>query len=410
MFNILNTRILLSGATIVPAAALIIGATYAFFSDTETSSGNVLTAGAVDLLIDNESYYNGVLNEDTTWTLSDLTDQLFFDFSDVKPNDLGEDTISFHADNDYWLCAEMTLTNNDDNTCTANEQVDDLTCSEPDADLFDGELAQNINFIFWGDDGDNVLEDDELVFEEGTAEEVLDDNAIALADSATNNIGGLTGEPAPGGETVYVGKAWCFGTLTQGSLTQDNLGADSPRTPANSTGGVSCDGSLLDNSTQTDSVLADIKFTAVQSRNNAGFICGQEPTPTFTPTPTPPTISCEIADNIFASDFSNNIQGLRKDGTAVLANRSVPSSAFGAPQSTGIPVDPAVPLGSFFSLGFAHANNANTHGSIVLEFAETFFNGPGDDLQVFEVTGATTPAYPDEAVMVEVGSTSAGPW
>ena len=239
MFNILNTRILLSGATIVAAAALIIGATYAFFSDTETSSGNVLTAGAVDLLIDNESYYNGVLNEDTTWTLSDLTDQLFFDFSDVKPNDLGEDTISFHADNDYWLCAEMTLTNNDDNTCTANEQVDDLTCSEPDADLFDGELAQNINFIFWGDDGDNVLEDDELVFEEGTAEEVLDDNAIALADSATNNIGGLTGEPAPGGETVYVGKAWCFGTLTQGSLTQDNLGADSPRTPANSTGAVS---------------------------------------------------------------------------------------------------------------------------------------------------------------------------
>ena len=156
--------------------------------------------------------------------------------------------------------------------------------------------------------------------------------------------------------------------------------------------------------------MADIKFTAVQSRNNAGFICGQEPTPTFTPTPTPPTISCEIADNIFASDFSNNIQGLRKDGTAVLANRSVPSSAFGAPQSTGIPVDPAVPLGSFFSLGFAHANNANTPGSIVLEFAETFFNGPGDDLQVFEVTGATTPAYPDEAVMVEVGSTSAGPW
>ena len=36
----INSKILLSGAAITAAAALIIGATFAFFSDTETSEGN----------------------------------------------------------------------------------------------------------------------------------------------------------------------------------------------------------------------------------------------------------------------------------------------------------------------------------------------------------------------------------
>ena len=62
---------------------LVAGATGAFFSDTETSTGNTFAAGAIDLGIDNESYYNGVFNADTSWDLSDLTDQLFFDFQDI---------------------------------------------------------------------------------------------------------------------------------------------------------------------------------------------------------------------------------------------------------------------------------------------------------------------------------------
>ena len=40
-------------------------------------------------------------------------------------------------------------------------------------------------------------------------------------------------------------------------------------------------------------------------------------------------------------------------------------------------------------------------------FASPFFNQPGDDLQVFEVTGGV---YPDEIVKVEVGPTAGGPW
>lgn len=387
IINIINTRILLSSITLLAAGALVIGATFAFFSDTETSQDNTLTAGAIDLKIDNTSYYNGVLNENTSWQLNDLTDQLFFDFSDVKPGDLGEDTISLHAQNDYWLCANLTLTANDDNTCTEPELLDDATCTEPDTDLLDGELAQNINFIFWADDGDNVLETGEEVIEEGSASAVLNKN-IALADSQTNG-----GDPIIGGdnETYYIGKAWCFGTLTK-----DPVPAGEGVNPTVD-GGVTCDGSLLDNATQTDKVLADIQFDAVQARNNPDFTC--EP---------PVVVSCNTEDAIFASSFSNNDQGRRKNGTAVLANRSIPSAAFGAPQTSGADSDAGFPLGSFFSLGFPNVSPSTASASIVFGFAEPFYPNPvGPDLQVFEVTGG---AYPDEKVKIEASANPSGPW
>jgi hypothetical protein len=87
----------------------VVGATGAFFSDTELSSGNTFAAGALDLKVDNHSYYNG--NEckevtpgvfqwagnalfpvpgtpcDVSWNLTDLTVQKFFDFLDLKPGD-----------------------------------------------------------------------------------------------------------------------------------------------------------------------------------------------------------------------------------------------------------------------------------------------------------------------------------
>ena len=60
-------KILLSTALILfVGSALALGGTGAFFSDTELSSGNTFTAGAIDLKVDNESYYNGLLNPGTT--------------------------------------------------------------------------------------------------------------------------------------------------------------------------------------------------------------------------------------------------------------------------------------------------------------------------------------------------------
>ena len=389
-------RLLLSLLTIGVVTSLVFGITQAFFSDTETSQNNILAAGKLDLKIDNTSYLNHAISTTTTWGLKDLTsNDLFFNFTDLKPGDEGEDTISIHVDdNDAWACMEMSLTKDDDNTCTEPELIDDPSCNEPDDDLSDGELGSLLNFIFWTDDGDNVLEEGESVLAEGDTATVLNSNFV-LADSNENNVGGIDGDPLTGGRTYYIAKAWCFGTLTPAPLPQD--GVNDQLTPANSTGGISCDGDNLDNASQTDQLLADISFNAVQHRNNPNFLCGGQPTPTPSPSPSPTPIACITT---YASSSSNNNQGKRKDGSAVLAERSVASAMFGAPQTTGTPSDSGFPTGSFFSLGF-------TNGNIVVGFASPFFNQPGDDLQVFEVTGG---GYPDEIVKVEVGPTAGGPW
>lgn len=272
-------RIILSMALItVVVGALAYGGTNAFFSDTELSAGNTFTAGAIDLKIDNESYYNGVLNASTTWEATDLTIEKFFDFPDLKPDDFGEDTISLHVEtNDAYLCADVTLTSNDDNSQTEPESLVDANGTTT------GELAGLVNFAWWADDGDNVFEDDEEIISQGPIGElgVGGSTTIAIADSENNVWEGTPG-PIAGNETLYIGKVWCFGDLNAVPLEQDG-GPDSisPAGDNNNNqvagepedGGFSCDGSALGNESQTDSLTADVIFKAVQARHNDNFLC-----------------------------------------------------------------------------------------------------------------------------------------
>ncbi|MDA8596842.1 CalY family protein [Candidatus Pacebacteria bacterium] len=280
-------RIFLSAAFITFVVGVVsFGATKAFFNDTEVATANTFTAGDIDLQIDNESYYNGVFNEDTSWELVDLTIERFFDFDDVKPSDYGEDTISIHIDtNDAYLCANVTLTSNDENDCTEPEGEVDDSCGDPGED--EGELADLVNFLWWADDGDNVLEDDEMVISEGAIGDIGVGNTypLTLADSDTNIWNeDEAGGPAPGDETLYIGKAWCFGDIAANPIAQD--GEIDAMTPADDNddndaagepedGGISCDGSLLGNESQTDSLTADISFEAVQARHNDDFQCAE---------------------------------------------------------------------------------------------------------------------------------------
>lgn len=94
---------------------------------------------------------------------------------------------------------------------------------------------------------------------------------------------------------------------------------------------------------------------------------------------------------VWASGYSNVAQGLRKNGSAVLPDRSDPNAALGVAQSSGAAFDSPVINGSFFSLGFG--------GQITLSFANPVYNTTGDDLTIFEVTGGTS--YPAENVRVE---------
>jgi predicted ribosomally synthesized peptide with SipW-like signal peptide len=281
------SKLMMSVGIIVFGAALVIGATGAFFSDTETSNANTFTAGAIDLTVDSTQHYNHMVctagvEASTwqpepgftpevghypvtgspctgTWTATDLGAQQFWNFTDVKPGDEGENTVSLHIDsNPAWACVDVSLTKNDDVTCNDPETAaEGANCNNsiPSAD-FDGELAQNLKFAAWADDGDNIWEVNEpLLFsnQSGPASDVLGGKTYALADVTTGS------GPMPGGTTNYIGLAWCAGNQTVDTLTHT----------------ITCDGAAMGNDTQTDSMQANVAFRVVQSRNNPNFVCNQ---------------------------------------------------------------------------------------------------------------------------------------
>jgi predicted ribosomally synthesized peptide with SipW-like signal peptide len=287
--------------TIIKSALLVVGiaaiagyATYSFFSDTETSTGNTFTAGAIDLKISNTSYVSNqtdgklIASTSTTWPSDDLNnDQTtlhkFFDFADLKPGDVGEDTINLTVkNNNAWACAELSLTSNKDNDCTEPEKTNDTDCGNTDTN-WNGDLAQGIEFVWWSDDGDNVLEKGEVASKYYLGPDTIThllktgnklDLTIADADlnffDRTNKLvdSSQTVNPITGGSTHYIGKGWCFGHMT---LNPADEGTDNPI--VRGTTGFICDGTGVNNAAQTDSLTADLKFYAVQSRNNMGFLC-----------------------------------------------------------------------------------------------------------------------------------------
>ena len=269
-------RMFLSFGMLVFVAAVVAGGTGAFFSDTETSSGNVFAAGAIDLQIGNTSYYNGAEAPDMTWQLADLDDgngpndggaYLFFDYEDLKPGDWGEDTIELVVENNpAYACMDITLEGTDDNGITEPEgKAGDSTDGQGE-----GELQDYVNFIWWIDDGDNVLEDDEtstfgqttLAGLDGVTVPISDDTADSILDAPLNNDATF-----PDTETYHIGKAWCYGELTL-DLVAAGQGVDPTVDP-----GVDCDGSAVGNMSQSDIATVGLEFFAVQSRNNDGFSC-----------------------------------------------------------------------------------------------------------------------------------------
>ena len=278
-------KILLSVFSIGVVAVVAVYATQAFFSDEEKSVGNTFVAGAIDLKISNTSYgfdWNDPLapsptgvwgqNNANTWSSRDLNtcgpDQnlpcLFFSFDDLKPGDYGEDTIDIVVqDNNAWACMAFDLNGTPENGIVDPESEAGDVAGDPN----DGELQNYLNFAFWLDDGDNVYEGNEgdLLFS-GLAS-AMDGQWQAIAES---------GDPVlVGGQMYYVGKFWCFGTLTPAPVAQSDYVAP---TAANT--GFTCSGVGDQNDAQTDGIVVDVSFYAVQSRNNQSFVCSSLPTPT----------------------------------------------------------------------------------------------------------------------------------
>lgn len=238
--------ILLSLVTIAAVSGLVFGVSRAFFSDTEKSTGNTFTAGELNLLVDSQCQYGGQASDQCgTWQLKDLNPSAdrFFNFTDIKPGDWGENTVSLHVvNNDYWACLDFNNFLANGNNSLA--------------------LAHGLNFFFWNDiNGNNIYEPrgGELPLLRnliGNAGDILNNRTYILADKST-------GTPWSGGplsdstKTKYLGLAWCAGTITVD----------------NNTGAIACDGNSLGNDAQNGSLSVDIALRVVQSRNNPNFNC-----------------------------------------------------------------------------------------------------------------------------------------
>lgn len=275
-------RLLVSLITVGSVAVLALAATVAFYSDTEISADNTFTAGELDLQIDNKfAYYRDhQVESEGNWPLKDLVDEKFFDFDDVKPGDYGENTISMHVyNNDAWMCMRIDNMQNNENGCNDPESDVDGNCGNPGPG--EGELAQKLNFFAWLDEGtvdgfqgqvddekegDNVWQSaNELpLFTNtiGPASDVLNGVTYTLADSTFSVLGS---GPFEGSTTYYMGVAWCAGTLTVANPAGTGNMVVNPD--------LNCDGVGMGNNTQSDSLLADIKFYAEQHRNDADFDC-----------------------------------------------------------------------------------------------------------------------------------------
>ncbi|MFA6254645.1 MAG: TasA family protein [Patescibacteria group bacterium] len=223
-------KILISVSAIAIVAAIAIGATVAYFSDTETSAGNTFTAGAIDLTVDSTQHYNGnvcALNDqevyvwqgtdiypvpgtlcDGTWTATDLGVQKFFNFSDLKPGDSGENTISLHVNNnDAWLRLVIDDVTDNDNTLTEPE-------ASVDTDgLTSGELRENLIFT---------------VFADGNCDNILNESDVELISAGTIDANGETWTlptPVLGDQTVCFGITWNLPTTVGNEVQNDSMSA-----------------------------------------------------------------------------------------------------------------------------------------------------------------------------------------
>lgn len=207
---------------IIFAAAVIVGGTGAFFSDTETSSGNVFTAGSVTIEINDLAHnYNG--DAGNAPIFDTIGDGFSFSLTDLKPLDGGnvEYTLD-NGENEAYVCAMVEETGNNENTVLEPETAAGDT-SDDGAGF--GELGDLLSFKFGTESG--TLEDISGMWQS---------LGVVAANNPTNSV-----------------IDYCFGVYD----------------------GINCvlDESAAYNVAQTDGLTADVHFYAVQTRNNPDFEC-----------------------------------------------------------------------------------------------------------------------------------------
>ncbi|MBI4068282.1 hypothetical protein HY413_02650 [Candidatus Kaiserbacteria bacterium] len=245
-------------AMIVFAGAVAAGATGAFFSDTETSTGNTFTAGEIDLSIG--SQFSSASNGNGLFTpAADNDGRTLYTFDDLKPGDSGQGSFQVSVtSNESYLCARSTVDGMPENTINEAETDALDTTDGPN----EGELQNYLQFAIFNDANGNGAFDtgeplnvNQDLPGDGngfTAQEMAAAGWIPAADTTFPNTWLIQTSLTP--DTTYnAGFMYCFGNF-------DSNGAC--LMPAGS----------QDNA-QTDGLSGSIEFQAIQTRNNPDFQC-----------------------------------------------------------------------------------------------------------------------------------------
>jgi predicted ribosomally synthesized peptide with SipW-like signal peptide len=142
----LDRRHVLASLGGIGAAGALGGAgTMAWLNDTESFTGNGVTAGELDLRLDWWLFYQGA---ERSVDEHDLTDNPgpIFDFGDVKPGDYGGGCISVHVSgNPAWVWMGGRLRSNLENGRPEPEREVDETGGDPGEG--NGELADRLRAV-----------------------------------------------------------------------------------------------------------------------------------------------------------------------------------------------------------------------------------------------------------------------
>jgi len=251
-------KILLSVSIIAAVAAIAFGVTTAFFSDTETSTGNTFTAGQIDLKV--SSLYTDYTGVQGSFSAKDLNGDPLFSFADMKPGDMGGGHFDITADNNpYWACMKAKVDTKPENNVLEPETSAGDTVANGNQD---GELQNYLSFYLWNDkDGDGQytpgdLNKDRNLIGPLTLAQLEAAGYLPLADTTPASF--FSPNPLNPATTYNLGYKYCFGTWGANPLVN----------------GLTCSGAGDQNIAQTDGVTGTIDFYAVQARNNMQFTCG----------------------------------------------------------------------------------------------------------------------------------------
>jgi predicted ribosomally synthesized peptide with SipW-like signal peptide len=165
IMNIMSyKRIMMSIAVIVAVGAGVAGVTGAFYSDTETSEGNIFTAGSIDLKVDHlKQTYNGVDCETCSVNINSSTNTQVVGSNDAASNDGPfpqpasevENPHSNWADENDHLPAQWIW--EDSSTDPGDTQNDAEYTFEDTFDWFGTVAGLNLDLGLGADDGYKIV-------------------------------------------------------------------------------------------------------------------------------------------------------------------------------------------------------------------------------------------------------------